>query len=296
MTHYRMLDRAPSVVITSNRNELKVYHDNIVYLNNGDNFELRFFNPLKDKVGVEIIFNGVKKGDSYLVLNPGQDITLDRFLDEKRKMLFETYKIDGNNQEAVKAIENNGLITFNFYKEYYNQRFNPNADVNVKYDFPPEPQNSRGIFFGAQGVQGPAGGNFNSFTTTNKNSRIYSKSASYSTLHNIGGVGSVTSTSFNSPGVYLNEVDMSYFSSDMSDMKDLEIETGRVEKGESSDQNLRTVNVQFAQSPFYTISYKIMPYSEMNKTTNEIRQYCPNCRYRIRKSTWKFCPSCGEEL
>ena len=118
MTHYRMLDRAPSVVITSNRNELKVYQDNVVYLNDGDNFELRFFNPLQEKIGVEIMFNGLKKGDGFLVVNPGQDLILDRFLDEQRKMLFETYVIDGNNEAAVEAIQQNGIITFNFYKEH----------------------------------------------------------------------------------------------------------------------------------------------------------------------------------
>ena len=116
MKNNKMLNRNPSVQVTSKRNELKVYQDNIIYLNDGDNFELKLFNPLKEKIGVEIIFNSVKKGDSYLILNPGQDVFLDRFLDEQRKMLFETYNIDGNNKEAVEAVENNGLITFNFYK------------------------------------------------------------------------------------------------------------------------------------------------------------------------------------
>ena len=123
MTHYRLQDRVPSVVITAKGNELKLYQGNVVYLNNGDNFELRFFNPLSEKVGIEINFNGIRKGDSYLVLNPGQDVSLDRFLDENRKMIFETYTIDGNNSEAVKAIEKNGIISFNFFKEnnnYYN--------------------------------------------------------------------------------------------------------------------------------------------------------------------------------
>ena len=54
MTHNRMLERFPSVSISSKRNELKVYQGNTVYLNDGDNFELRFFNPLTEKLGVEI--------------------------------------------------------------------------------------------------------------------------------------------------------------------------------------------------------------------------------------------------
>ena len=102
MTHNRMLDRAPSCAILHNRNELKVYQDNQVYLNDGDNFELRFFNPTNFKIGVEIVFNGLKKGDGYLVLNPGQDLILDRFLDEQRKAeeltiknMFDVWIVDG---------------------------------------------------------------------------------------------------------------------------------------------------------------------------------------------------------
>ena len=77
--HYRMQDRVPSVIITTNRNELKVYQGNQVYLNDGDNFELRFFNPTNQKLGISVEFNGVNKGNGLLVINPGQDITLDRF-------------------------------------------------------------------------------------------------------------------------------------------------------------------------------------------------------------------------
>ena len=279
-----MLDRAPSVLITSKQNELKVYQNNVVYLNNGDNFELRFFNPLKEKVGVEIVFNGIRKGDGYLVLNPGQDIILDRFLDEQRKMLFETYTVDGDNPEAVKAIEKNGLISFNFYRESL-YRNNPTVDVNINYNFPPKPwrssdnvyssKMSNGVF-GAVGAAGTPG----TFSTVNANSRTYTSSSvftstvseNYATLSNVGGMGLTSNTILNN------------------------LETGRVEKGEQSDQNLKTVNLQFAQTSFHSISYKILPYSTMNQTLNEVRQYCPNCKYRLRKQSWKFCPQCGEDL
>ena len=120
MTHYRLRDRLPSVIVTNNRSETKVYDTNKVYLNNGDNFELRFFNPLQEKIGIEIIFNGISKGDSKLILRPGEDITLDRFLNENAKMKFDTYQIDGNNSDAVKAAEKNGLIEIKFYKEQQN--------------------------------------------------------------------------------------------------------------------------------------------------------------------------------
>jgi rRNA maturation endonuclease Nob1 len=30
--------------------------------------------------------------------------------------------------------------------------------------------------------------------------------------------------------------------------------------------------------------------------TSEIRNYCNECGIRIRKSSWKFCPECGNEI
>lgn len=290
MTHYKMLDRVPSVMITSNKNELKVYQGNEVYLNNGDNFELRLFNPLNEKIGVEIIFNGVKKGDSYLVLNPGQDVTLDRFLDEQRKMIFETYTVDGNNSSAMKAIEQNGLITFNFYKEYYRSNFrNYDNDVNINYNFPPKPfhynstsfsQKSKGVR-GSNCVNGSIGSPMYN-TTNNINYGILSQES----------FTNITTTSFTSNASYTTS-DAS-FNSSLSLPKT--IETGRVEKGDISNQQLKQVNANFQNNAFHTISYRMLPYSAKNQNINEIRQYCSHCGYRLRKQSWNYCPKCGSEV
>jgi len=311
-----MLDHVPSVEITHDRNELKLYNGNIVYLNNGDNFELRFFNPLKEKIGVEIVFNGIKKGDGLLVLNPGQDLTLDRFLDEQRKMLFETYKVDGNNQKALEAIQENGSISFNFYREAF--RSNKKYGVDVNYDFPPKRKkpyyekkkykkqlkkqlkknwSTSGISgSGISDVRGPQGVSGCSGTVGTV--------GSYNTLGNINGMGSTTTSSvyhmnsnisytssFSPPGISTWENDMSEVTLDS-----LEVETGRVEKGDISDQRLKTINAEFHNVPFHNVSYKILPYSEMNKTSNEIRQYCGFCSYRLRNSKWKYCPKCGSSI
>ena len=318
MKNNKLLDRHPSVQITKNRNELKVYQSNIIYLNNGDNFELNFFNPLQQKIGVSIEFNGVKKGESYLVLNPGQNVFLDRFLDEQRKMLFDTYDIDENNKEAVDAIEKNGLITFNFYNEYYIN--NNKNEVNVNYNFPPIPNNCNYIgYLNSNSVNntGTSYSNyyanstitlsgdccssthtFNQFDTSNSNSRycsdmsgIYNVNAkSCNSLNNLSfgvtgniGIGNNSSTSnlnINSTSTSLNNI----------------IETGRIEKGELSNQKLKNVNVEFSNNSFYSISYKLMPYSSKSKSINEIREYCTCCAYRLRKSSWKFCPKCGTKI
>lgn len=118
MTHYRLRDEiTPSFIVTVNGSEKKIYEGNQVFLNNGENFELRFFNPMQEKIGAEIIFNGKKTSKSMLVLNPGEDVSLDRFLNEKKKMLFETYKVDASNPLVEKAIKKNGLLKVKFYKE-----------------------------------------------------------------------------------------------------------------------------------------------------------------------------------
>lgn len=331
MAHYRLLDRVPSVVITSNRNELKLYQGNLVYLNDGDNFELRFFNPLQEKLGVEIIFNGVKKGDSYLVLNPGQDLILDRFLDEQRKMLFETYSIDGNNQEALEAIEKNGLIKFNFYKEYHSRNYSTQHDVNVNYNFPPKPHKpikykkswtgSSGNI-GVSGVSGTSGasgtyGMSGTFGVSGMsgssdlphftNSRGINASTTNVYYNNsiINTSSTNTSSTFTSPGVFTTESDLSFASlsqdywipssTSNSTITLDSLETGRIEAGEMSNQQLKVVNAQFASTPFHTVSYQILPYSAMNRTIAEVRTYC-KCSYRIRSNNWLYCPRCGTKI
>jgi hypothetical protein len=341
MTHQRMMDRAPSCAILHNRNELKVYQGNQVYLNDGDNFELRFFNPTNFKIGVEINFNGINKGDGYLVLNPGQDLILDRFLDEQRKMLFETYVVDGNNDAAVKAIQQNGVINFNFYKENsYRHNYQDNS-VNIKYNFPPKPpkppkhltpnygntyvtNNYYGVsisgstgwsgtggvagVYGAIGVAGPAGAPGYCYST---------KSSGLPHFTNVSSTYNSNPTSYQTPGIFINETDNSTFTTsstlDSLNYSDYvaehidnniafseyiafnPLETGRIEKGDISSQTSKSVNAQFQSKPFHSITYKLMPISSMNRTVKEVRAYCGSCGYRLRKSSWQFCPSCGEK-
>lgn len=290
MAHYRMLDRVPSVVITSKRNELKVYNGNNVFLNNGDNFELRFFNPLKEKIGVKIIFNGKKRGDGLLVLNPGQDIILDRFLDEQRKMLFETYTIDGNNPSAVEAIENNGNIEFEFFKERYSRSYY--NEVNVSYNFPKKSNPIYSSFSGNVGSSGPSGCQGHSgwygtkgVKTSGNKLKCKSVNSNITLSSNI----STTSNGYLSlDGGFSTNTASFYAMTPLNEM-----ETGRVEMGESSEQILQHVNANFADTPFLVTSYKMLPVSNLNQSANEVREYCTGCGYRQRKSSWTYCPKCG---
>jgi len=301
MTHNRMLDRVPSVAITRNRNELKIYQGNIVYLNDGDNFELRFFNPMSYKIGVEILFNGIKKGDSLLVMNPGQDIILERFLDEQRKMIFETYTVDGNNDAAVKAIQNNGVITFNFYEEGYKHY---NSAINVEYDFPTKPiqftHKTTGPLShygnsGSNGIPGEDGTRSFYFQQSNDTTTTFKSYNSSDSVFFSPDLSQPVSSKIDYSSFYEipSSLDIDY--SKYIDNK-AKLETGRIESGEKSEQKLKHVNSIFRKESFYSVSYKLMPMSHMNKEISEIRQYCPNCSYRIRNQKWSFCPKCGYDI
>jgi len=73
-------------------------------------------------------------------------------------------------------------------------------------------------------------------------------------------------------------------------------ETGRVNEGGKSDQDLKSVDGKFSDFSFVGYEFQILPESLKAVTVGDIRQYCHECGTRIRKSSWKYCPNCGEEL
>jgi rubrerythrin len=73
------------------------------------------------------------------------------------------------------------------------------------------------------------------------------------------------------------------------------IETGRVEKGKESKQNFTNSYQNFEYNVSHQINLKILPLSNKNKTTEDIKYYCTECGTKT-KSKYKFCPSCGNKL
>lgn len=264
MTHYRMLDQEPSAIITVAGSEKKIYQNGQIFLNNGENFEIRFFNPLQTKIGVEILFDGIKKNDGYLVLKPGEDVILDRFLDDKKKMLYETYKIDANNPAAVNAAKMNGLIEFKFYKEYF-------KPINYKLSCKCSSRNCNSISYTSPG--------------------IFSHEVDYSDEFNDSIFDASSSATMDNLTLDMNTPIGCYNTS----TKNL-VETGRIEKGSESEQEMKIVDMQFEPNAFHTIKYQLKPTSQLNVDVSEIRNYCSRCGYRLRKSSWKFCPKCSEKL
>lgn len=74
------------------------------------------------------------------------------------------------------------------------------------------------------------------------------------------------------------------------------LETGRIEKGEASNQTFESVSMDFSPLASIVTEIQILPTSQQPVEVNQIRNYCSGCGTRIRKQSWKFCPNCGESL
>jgi hypothetical protein len=124
-----------------------------------------------------------------------------------------------------------------------------------------------------------SGGNWGSgWTTINTGSPYY---------------GNMTFTTASTPIMYSNT---SSFSSSVSrNASKKGIETGRIEKGQSSDQDFVTVNENFSQYVSHKVVYKILPLGNKTTEIKEIVNYCPECGKKQKKE-YKFCPSCGTKL
>lgn len=112
----------PEVNVVVNKNRKKKFIDK-VYLDELQEFELEIFNPSTSKLGILIEMNGSLISQNHLVINPGQRINLERFIDSDKKFVFSIYEVD-NTADTKNAIQNNGIITLHFYKEEYIQNYN----------------------------------------------------------------------------------------------------------------------------------------------------------------------------
>jgi hypothetical protein len=134
-------EKNPEIFVTKNKQRLKQY-GNTVYLKNGEEFELEFFNPTYNKILAKIQLNGVYIG-SGIIIRPGERVFLERYIETSKKFLFETYQIDKTNKEALKAIEENGIVEVEFYRQYI--PITVTTGSNIWYTYNLTPINTWGI-------------------------------------------------------------------------------------------------------------------------------------------------------
>jgi zinc-ribbon domain len=80
-----------------------------------------------------------------------------------------------------------------------------------------------------------------------------------------------------------------------SNTSSINLETGRVEKGFKSSQDITSTYENFNYYTTFRVEYKILPKSSNPVEVHEIRNYCTECGTKI-KTNYKFCPSCGNKL
>jgi hypothetical protein len=259
----------PTAHITKKKSRLKVYNGNVVFLNDKDNFEFEIHNPKNKTVLCKIKLNGEYISTGGIVLKPGQRVFLERFLDSNNKFEFSTYKVK-DTSENRSAIDLNGNVLIEFYDEQ--------QVVNNFY------LGGRTLYGGPN-----TAGYVPQFGTT---------------ITTTGGVTYGTTTLSNSNSTYTSSVSSDTFRSKFDTSSTLlrgpkkkskSIETGRVEKGNESDQSFTNSYEQFNYHTSHTIKFKIEPASTKNIEVDEIRNYCPECGKKQKKEH-KFCPSCGTKL
>lgn len=75
------------------------------------------------------------------------------------------------------------------------------------------------------------------------------------------------------------------------------IETGTTERGSSSDQTFQHTNKTFNSFSFWNVAWQILPTSQKQYTAEEVSvNYCGNCGAKRKKSSFKFCPHCGNKF
>jgi len=75
------------------------------------------------------------------------------------------------------------------------------------------------------------------------------------------------------------------------------VETGTTEKGGSSEQTFQHTNKTFNSFSFWNVAWKILPTSQKQYTAEEVGvNYCGNCGAKRKKSSFKFCPHCGNKF
>ena len=311
-------DQKPNawIVNPKDRGRKSIKKDNKVYLKDGQNFEVELFNPLKESVLAEIKVNGKPVSSTGLVLRPGERFYLDCFIDDKKKFVFKTYTVE-NTEESKEAIGLNGYVEIFFYKEEtlkidnWKQKFTPVIERHYYPVYYPWYQHwwSQPYWYGSSTItiSGGTGNIFNNnnYTTTttltggtittnsSTSNVLYSSNMNISNCSSAGfGNNIFTSNGSNNIGSLTSGSSNAYFSN---------IETGRIEKGESSSQQFTEVDIQFENLHISSVIYQLLPESQKPIETKDIKKesnvnnFCSDCGRKLLGNE-NFCPQCGKKL
>jgi hypothetical protein len=273
----------PQAWIAVSSNRQKVYDVSTgaekVYLEDGQEFQIELYNPTQISYVAKIYINGQSISTSGLVLKPGQRYFLDRFIDENKKLIFSTYDVE-NTKGTKEAIVKNGNLKVDFHAEYFQNFAWTNSGTSTFTQYPST-------------LTIPANINFRDYGTYSTPVSTFTTA----TTGNITYTSGTTNTYFCAQNpVTTNTLGSSINSSNRRSKSADTIETGRIEKGEKSDQKFSNDNGTYNSYASFVSEYKILPRSAKPVEVSEIRSYCPGCGTRMKKQNWKFCPTCGGSL
>lgn len=302
----------PTANIAVNKSRLKVYKNvgNLptYYLQKGTEFQIELANPTTDVVMAKIILNGKTISQGGLILNPGQRVYLDRYLDVAKKFLFDTYEVS-NSKEMQKAIADNGDIKVEFYREELPNYYHGNSTItylnnNFNYHDNILRSTTNMPLYGSLTTTGgfvhntPTQGGLAQPTTTSSSGNLSTGSL---TTQGINSVNASYTSNLSSPTLDQLDTTLDFGESKRKKIKaasftNKSVETGRVEQGSDSNQKFKTVSKSFQYYAFHTVEYKILPISQKVNTAEDVnvKVYCTQCGSKLGK-TDNFCASCGKK-
>ena len=253
----------PSAWVVSSEKGRKSIKNGKVYLKDKEEFQIELFNPLTDCVLADIKLNGNTISQSGLVIRPGERFYLDCFVDDSKKFVFNTYEVEDSQSTKV-AISKNGMLEVFFYKENvvslnnWRNRFNR---VIVEKYYPVHyphyqpywyareyPYGVPNVYCGTNTTNNLSN---NIIGTTTTNTAYFSEptNSTYTTGINISDLGNTTTTNYSST-----------------------IETGRVEKGNKSDQKFEEVDMDFENFHISSIVLQLLPESVKPVDTKDLKK------------------------
>ena len=275
----------PQAWIAVSSNRQKVYDASTgaekVYLADGQEFQIELYNPTQISYVAKIYINGQSISTSGLVLKPGQRYFLDRFIDENKKLIFSTYDVE-NTKESREAIAKNGNLKVDFHAEYFQNFAWTNSGTATFTQYPSTLTIPANINFRDYGTYSSPVSTFTTATTGNLTYTSGTTNTYICAQNAVNTLGSPPIATSGSSTVRSKSADT--------------IETGRIEKGEKSNQKFNNDNGTYNSYASFVSEYKILPRSAKPVEVSEIRSYCPGCGTRMKKQNWKFCPTCGESL
>lgn len=274
--HYQKVT-VPTMFVTKGKHRVKQYDNNVVYLKDGEEFEIELFNPTSKKVLAKIKLND-EYLDSGIVLRPGERVFLERYLNEARKFVFSTYTVDKKDPNVRKAIKDNGKVEVEFYQEEVNNNIiylNNNYPNYHGWQNPDPCITNPGIYYSGDTTTVNISCEDIAHTLTNSvDLGNYQFDCDFSGEVNISG-----------------SMDMDLKMTPTVDMQ----ETGRVEKGSNSDQSFEYDSTSFNTWPSWTQSWTILPLSQKALVKEDIKIFCTECGAKRKKDSFKFCPHCGNK-